>query len=133
MFAFSDDFGSLKALAIPPRPKGDQGSHDCEEIVRDRHRNQARRNANMKAKKGPRDADQGRREVAGACPKPAAPIASNGQPGNDADECHNDEDLQGSGHSGLSVAMRLASRSGACGEACTDSQGYNKQKPAWSM
>src|SRR5208337_1027434 len=85
----------------------------------------------MKTKKGPRDADQGRREVAGACPKPAAPIASNGQPGNDADECHNDEDLQGSGHSGLSVAMRLASRSGACGEARTDSQGYNKQKPAF--
>ncbi len=36
---------------------------------------------------------QRRREAAGACPKPTAPIASNRQPGNDADECHNNEDL----------------------------------------
>jgi hypothetical protein len=92
MFAFSDDFGSLKPLAITPRPKGDQRSHDCDEIVGDRHRSEARRNANMKAKKGSRDADQGRREVAGACPKPATPIASNSQSGNDADKCHNERD-----------------------------------------
>jgi hypothetical protein len=38
MFAFSNDFGSLKALAIPPRPKGDQRSDDCDQIVGDGHR-----------------------------------------------------------------------------------------------
>jgi len=45
--------GTLWAVAVR--------SHDCDEIVGDRHRNEARRYANMKAKKGPGDADQGRR------------------------------------------------------------------------
>ena len=117
----------LDALAIPPHPKDDQRSHDCDEIICDRHRSKACRNANMKAKKGARDANQGRGQVAGACSKPAAPLASNSQPRNNADKCHNEEDLQGSGHFGLSIVGRLASGSGASYTAC------EKPKQAWPM
>ena len=41
------------ARAIPPRPEGYQRSHDCDEIVRERHRSEARHNADMKARKAP--------------------------------------------------------------------------------